>query len=132
MAGELRVKRLLLDTHVLVWWLADTERLKASVRRVIADPTNMAYVSAITGWEIAVNRAKGRMVAPDHLQALIVDRGFTHLPLTYEHAEQAAQLPGHHRDPFDRFLIAQAQSENLTIVTRDQQIPLYAVDTLAA
>ncbi len=126
------MKRLLLDTHVLLWWLADTKRLTNDVCRVIADPANRAYVSAITGWEIAVNRAKGRMVAPDHLQTLILDRGFLHLPLTYEHAERAARLPEYHKDPFDRFLIAQAQSENLTIVTRDQRIPLYAVDTLVA
>ena len=89
-------------------------------------------MSAITGWEITVKRAKGRMTAPDNLLSIIDDKGFTHLPLTFHHAEQAGRLPMHHRDPFDRFLIAQSQAEGLVLVTRDARIPLYGVRTIAA
>ena len=102
------MRRLLLDTHAFVWWLVDVSKLVEGARAAIADPRNEVFVSAITGWEITLKRAKGRMSAPDNLLSMIDDKGFTHLPLTFHHAEQAGNLPMHHRDPFDRFLIAQA------------------------
>ena len=126
------MRRLLLDTHIFVWCLAEVSKLAEGARAAIADPRNEVFVSAITGWEIAVKRAKGRMTAPDNLLSMIDDRGFTHLPLTFHHAEQAGRLPMHHRDPFDRFLIAQAQGEGLVLVTRDARIPLYGIRTMAA
>ncbi len=126
------MRRLLLDTHVFLWCLSNVPELAEAVRAQIADPRNDIFVSAITGWEIAVKRAKGRLTAPDNLGALVAERGFAHLPLTLHHAEQAGNLPLHHRDPFDRFLIAQAQAEGLVLVTRDVRIPLYGVRTLAA
>ena len=126
------MRRLLLDTHVLVWWLSDTEKLSPQSVLTVSDADNDVFVSAITGWEIAYKRAKQRIIAPENLDALIEERGFSHLPLTFHHAECAARLPWRHRDPFDRFLIAQAQAEGLTIVTRDQQIPLYGIHTLSA
>ena len=126
------MSRLLLDTHVLVWGLSDVGRLTQVARDAIVDPGNDVFVSAITGWEVAVKRAKGTMTAPDNLSALIDEKGFVHLPLTFHHAEQAGKLPMHHRDPFDRFLIAQAQAEGLTLVTRDHHIPRYDVATIAA
>lgn len=126
------MSRLLLDTHVLVWGLSDVGRLTQAARDAIVDPGNDVFVSAITGWEVAVKRAKGTMTAPDNLSALIDEKGFVHLPLTFHHAEQAGKLPMHHRDPFDRFLIAQAQAEGLILVTRDQHIPRYDVATMAA
>ncbi len=121
------MSRLLLDTHPLLWWLSDVEQLAEDARAAIADPHNDVFVSAITGWEIAVKQAKGRLVAPDNLSMLIEQKGFTHLPLTFQHAEQAGRLPLHHRDPFDRFLIAQAQAEGLILVTRDGLIRRYDV-----
>ena len=121
------MSRLLLDTHTFLWCLADVERLAEDTRATIADPHNDVFVSAITGWEIAVKRAKGRLVAPDNLSALVEERGFTHLPLTFHHAEQAGSLPMHHRDPFDRFLIAQARTEGLILATRDGHIRQYDV-----
>ncbi len=121
------MSRLLLDTHTFLWCLSDVERLAEDTRATIADPHNDVFVSAITGWEIAVKRAKGRLVAPDNLSALVEERGFTHLPLTFHHAEQAGRLPMHHRDPFDRFLIAQARIEGLLLVTRDGHIRQYDV-----
>ena len=126
------MQRLLLDTHAFVWWLSDVSRLSEAARAAIAEPRNDIFVSAITGWEIAVKRAKGRMTAPDNLYAMIEERGFTHLPLTFHHAEQAGNLPTHHRDPFDRLLVAQAQAEGLVLVTRDARIPRYGIRTLAA
>ncbi len=124
--------RLLLDTHALVWWLSDVSELAEDTRGHIANPHNDVFVSAITGWEIAAKRAKGKIAAPRNLAALVEERGFIHLPLTFHHAEQAGDLPMHHRDPFDRFLIAQAQAEGLVLVTRDARIPLYGVRTLVA
>ena len=121
------MSRLLLDTHTFLWCLSDVEQLAEDTRATIADPHNDVFVSAITGWEIAVKRAKGRLVAPDNLSVLVEERGFTHLPLTFHHAEQAGRLPMHHRDPFDRFLIAQARAEGLLLVTRDGHIRQYDV-----
>ena len=126
------MKRLLLDTHAFVWSVSDAACLRESVRAAIADPRNDIFVSAVTAWEIAVKRAKGHMRAPRNLARLVEDRGFTHLPLAFHHAERAAALPMHHRDPFDRFLIAQAQIERLTLVTRDRGIQQYEVDVLEA
>ena len=126
------MQRLLLDTHAFVWWVTDVSKLAEGARGAIADPRNEVFVSAITGWEVAVKRAKGRMTAPDNLSAMVDEKGFTHLPLTFHHAEQAGNLAMHHKDPFDRFLIAQAQAEGLVLVTRDARIPLYGVRTMAA
>ena len=124
--------RLLLDTHVLLWSLAEPSKLRNRSRNAIEDADNGVFVSAITAWEITVKRAKGRLIAPDNLSAIVEEKGFTHLPLTFHHAEQAGSLPMHHRDPFDRFLVAQAQAEGLVLVTRDARIPLYGIRTMAA
>lgn len=124
--------RLLLDTHALLWWLGDVPMLTGNARAAIADPGNDVFVSAVTGWEVAAKRARGRITAPDNLAAVIREEGFLDLPLTFHHAEHAGRLPMHHRDPIDRMLIAQAQAEGLIIVTRDRTIPLYGVETMAA
>lgn len=126
------MQRLLLDTHVFLWWLADAPDLAEAARRAIGDERNAVYVSAATGWEIAIKRAAGKLRAPENLDALVEEGGFTHLPITFFHGEQAGALPMHHRDPFDRMLVAQAQAEGLVIVTRDKHIPLYGIRTLAA
>lgn len=132
LGGELAAVMFLLDAHAFLWALSNVPELNESARTSIADPHNEVFVSAITGWEIAVKRAKDRIGAPDSLGTVIEDRGFTHLPLTFQHAEQAGNLPMHHRDPFDRFLVAQARIEGLVLVTRDAHIRLYDVPTLAA
>ena len=124
--------RLLLDTHALLWWLSDWEQITESTREAIADPDNEVFVSAVSGWEIAIKKAKGRLAAPSNLAAVLEEKGFTHLPLTFEQAESTAGLPNHHRDPFDRMLIIQAQAEGLVLVTRDARIPLYDVLTMSA
>jgi len=126
------VERLLLDTHAFLWCLSETGRLRTASRAAIEDPRNQIFVSAISAWEITVKRLKGKMEAPDDLAVLVDEKGFAHLPLTFHHAELAARLPRLHKDPFDRFLIAQAQAEGLTVVTRDAHFPLYGVRTVRA
>ncbi len=126
------MRRLLLDTHTFIWWLADDPRLGADAKGIIADSQNMVFVSAATGWEISIKKALGKLEAPDDLDALVEKEGFEHLPITFYHGEQAGALPGHHRDPFDRILIAQAQAEGLVIVTADRIIPEYGVKVVFA
>ncbi|MXX68187.1 MAG: type II toxin-antitoxin system VapC family toxin [Gemmatimonadales bacterium] len=124
--------RLLLDTHVFLWWVSDWDRIAEPTREAISDPGNEVFVSAVSGWEIGTKKAKGRLTAPDNLADVVEKKRFAHLPLTFKHAERAATLPPHHRDPFDRMLIAQAQAERLVLVTRDARIPLYDVSTTRA
>ncbi|MGB5450618.1 MAG: type II toxin-antitoxin system VapC family toxin [Sedimenticolaceae bacterium] len=126
------MQRLLLDTHAFLWWLADAPELGNSARKAIADERNEVFVSAATGWEVAIKRAAGKLQAPDNLDAMVEESGFSHLPVTFFHGEQAGALPMHHRDPFDRMLVAQAQAEGLVIVTRDLYIQRYGVRTLTA
>lgn len=121
--------RLLLDTHVLLWWLADRALSKAE-RSAIADPTNVVMVSAANAWEISIKRALGKLTAPDDLATQLEEGGFTALPISIDHALAAGALPRHHGDPFDRMLIAQAGVEALTIVTRDEYFSLYDVAVL--
>ena len=124
--------RLLLDTHVLLWSLDDSPRLSRRLREVLEDPENDVFVSAASGWEIAIKRALGKLDAPHDLEVGIREQSFTLLVITFQHAEQAGALPPHHGDPFDRLLIAQAQIEGLVLVTRDARIPLYGIRTMAA
>ena len=124
--------RLLLDTHAFLWWVSDWDVLADQARAAIADPRNDVFVSAVSGWEIAIKKAKGHLVAPPNLAAVVEEKQMAHLPLTFRHAERAAVLPMHHRDPFDRMLVAQAQAEDLILVTRDARIPLYDVSTMPA
>ena len=124
--------RLLLDTHVLLWTLSRQSPLGPRAREVITSPDNDVFVSAATVWEMAIKRALGKLTVPDNLTEAITETGFTELPVTFFHAEQAGSLPLLHRDPFDRMLIAQAQAEGLVIATVDSNIPRYPVRTLPA
>jgi PIN domain nuclease of toxin-antitoxin system len=123
--------RLLLDTHALLWWLAD-EELLASARAGIADPANSVAVSAASAWEISIKKALGKLVAPDDLEQQILTSGFDALPISITHALAAGQLPRHHDDPFDRMLIAQANVEQMTIITRDRRFGDYGVPVIPA
>jgi PIN domain nuclease of toxin-antitoxin system len=120
---------LLLDTHVLLWWLADHRELSKRVRADIAAAPRV-YVSAVSIWEIVVKQAVGKLQAPNELVATTLASGFEPLPVTLEHAERVAELPRHHADPFDRMLVAQALVERLTIVSRDERISAYEVSVL--
>ena len=124
--------RLLLDTHVLLWSLSEPRTLSGRTREALEDAVNEVFVSAVSGWEIAVKRALGKLEAPDDLEAGIMGHGFLPLNVTFAHAEHAGALPPHHGDPFDRMLVAQAQIEGLVLVTSDARISLYGVRTMAA
>ncbi|MDR2984056.1 MAG: type II toxin-antitoxin system VapC family toxin [Nocardiopsaceae bacterium] len=121
--------RLLLDTHALLWWLAD-EGLKDQARDAIADPNNQVMVSAVSAWEISIKKALGKLSAPDDLEGQVNRNGFTELSISIAHGVSAGQLPRHHDDPFDRMLIAQAFGESLTIVTHDKRFSDYNVALL--
>jgi len=126
------VKRLLLDTHVLLWWLSDDPQLGASSRQAIANPRNPVYISAASAWEISIKKSIGKLTAPDDMDAIVESEGFEKLPITVFHGDQAGSLRELHKDPFDRMLIAQAQSEGLVIVTNDQKIIQYKIRTMDA
>lgn len=126
------MRRLLLDTHALLWWLADDPRLGPLARELIADERNEAYVSAASAWEIAIKKASGKLEAPEDLDTIVDEEGFAKLPITFFHGERAGTLPELHRDPLARMLIAQAQAEGLDIVTADERIGSYAVRTVSA
>lgn len=122
--------RLLLDTHILLWWLADDPLLPRSAATAIADADTEVVVSAATAWEIALNKASGRLDAPDDLLGALAANEFDALPISAEHAVTAGALPLHHSDPFDRVLIAQAAAEDLTLVSVDRRFSDYDVDLL--
>lgn len=121
--------RLLLDTHVVLWWLADSAELSGEIKDLL-DTEPAVYVSAVSPWEIAIKQSLGKLTGPEDLAERVRDSQFTSLPITTGHGVRAGRLPQHHRDPFDRLLVAQAQIEGLTLVTRDQWIEQYDVRVL--
>ena len=123
---------LLLDTHALLWWLGDDPKLGPNARARIEEPANSVYVSAAAAWEIAVKRAAGKLEAPGDIEEWLADEGFIELSIQVIHAVAAAELPPHHKDPFDRVMIAQARVEGLTLVARDDEIEKYDVRLLNA
>lgn len=124
--------RLLLDTAVVLWTLADDAKLSREARAAIVAADNVVVVSAASAWEISIKRALGRLDAPEDLADALRAARLEPLDITLEHATAAGALPRHHDDPFDRMLVAQAQAEGLTIVTRDRAFARYEVKTLAA
>ncbi|MEX2459077.1 MAG: type II toxin-antitoxin system VapC family toxin [Actinomycetota bacterium] len=122
--------RLLLDTHVVLWALADHRSLSRGAKDAIADPENRVAVSAATAWEISIKRSLGRLGAPDDLEDVLEASGFETLPITVGHALAAGALPAHHRDPFDRMLVAQALDGSFTLMTHDQAFARYGVPVL--
>lgn len=120
---------LLLDTHTILWWLAGDE-LSDDAAEVIADADNLVVASAASIWEIEIKRRLGKLDAPDTLAEVVPEAGFEPLDITFEHASAAGRLPVHHRDPFDRMLVAQSQAEHLTIVSRDRAFERYDVPLL--
>ena len=122
---------LLLDTHVVLWWLADAPELPDEIKdRLDREPD--VRVSAATIWEIAIKQSLGKITAPADLPERVRDAGFRELPVTYTHAMAAGRLPMIHRDPFDRMLVAQARCEDLTLVTADPHCQQYDVTILQA
>jgi PIN domain nuclease of toxin-antitoxin system len=126
--------KLLLDTHAFLWWLAGDDALSATARTAIADEGNSIFISAASAWEIATKHRIGRL--PDvtaivaDLDQAVVDQGFIGLPISLRHGQVAGALPGPHRDPFDRMLIAQAILENLVLVSNEQPFDVYGAARL--
>ena len=119
--------KLLLDTHALLWWLADDARLGPKARDHVEDSGNTILVSQVSLWEIAIKVSLGRLAALPGLPVVLADAGVRRLGIEDEHLRRLESLPWHHRDPFDRLLIAQAQAEALTVLTADPAFGDYAV-----
>ena len=128
--------RVLLDTHVWLWMWGEPERLRAEARTIVEDPATELNVSAVSAWEIAAKHAAGRLRLPSSPEAWLTDprhrRDVTELPITFEHAIRASALPNHHRDPFDRMLVAQAQIESLVLLSADRKMAAYEVEAVRA
>ena len=126
------MRRLLLDSHVLLWALSDVSRLREDVQSLITDSSNYVAVSAVTVWELGIKAAQGKLSMPPGLDEAIRGSGFSELAITFAHAEEAAALPPIHADPFDRMLVAQSHLERLELVTRDRRLAEYGVRLVAA
>lgn len=122
--------RLLLDTHIFLWWNGRAHEILPPLRTAIAEPANEIYVSAASVWEIGIKRASGKLDFGGGIVAAIRGHGFQLLPITGEHAEHAGALPRHHSDPFDRMLVAQAEIERFVLGTQDPKIGAYGVTVL--
>jgi len=114
----------------LLWWLAADARLSPTARELIAGGTTPVLYSAASIWEIAIKRAGGKLIAPDDILDAVEADGFVELPIAARHAAIAGALPLHHRDPFDRMIIAQAQLEDLSVITADARIADYGVSVV--
>lgn len=121
---------LLIDTHVLLWWLDDSLELSEAGRTAISDPGNLIVLSAVVVWEIRINQALGKLEIPPSFFRVVQNQGFELLSITADHAYAVGDLPMHHRDPFDRMIIAQAQLEGLTVATRDTAFKKYDIPVL--
>ena len=125
---------LLLDTHAFLWWIADDEQLSVAAREAISDPDNEILVSAASAWEIAIKVGLGRLKLPAPAKRFVPRQlqrnGFVSLPIQLEHALAVEDLPKHHKDPFDRLLVAQSRVDKLTLVTNDPLIQRYNIQTL--
>ena len=124
--------RLLLDSHALLWALADPKRLHAKATAAITDPRSTVYFSAASAWELEIKTQRGKLSLPEGWLEAAEETGFVQLPVTAAEARESARLEWHHADPFDRMLVAQAQIHGLTLVTKDPLIRPYGVKTLAA
>ncbi len=109
----------LLDTQILLWWLGDDRRLARAVRSAIADPNRPVWLSVASVWEMEIKAKLGKLRVPENLEEQLVANGIAVLPIHFRHATALKSLPDLHRDPFDRMLVAQALTEDLTLVTAD-------------
>jgi PIN domain nuclease of toxin-antitoxin system len=119
--------RLLLDTHVLLWWLSDDPQLGLRARSQIAELEQEVLVSVVSLWEARIKQSLGKLELPATFRAAIAEQGFAELAVLGEHTDELLRLPNHHQDPFDRLLIAQARSSGITLVTGDENIARYDV-----
>ncbi len=128
--------RILLDTHCWLWLQTKPQRLSQQARTLLQDPGNQIFLSAVSSWEIAIKYALGKLPLPlppvEYVLSRMETSGTSPLPIQHSHALHAGSLPLHHADPFDRLLIAQAQLEELEILTVDRQFEAYQVNLLWA
>jgi PIN domain nuclease of toxin-antitoxin system len=124
----------LLDTHTFLWWIIESPKLSSRVCEIISDGNNDLFLSAASGWEIAIKTQLGRLQLPDDLERFISDQltanAIQSLPIQMGHALHVYTLPSHHRDPFDRMLVAQAQLEDLAILSADSRVAQYPVEVI--
>lgn len=123
---------LLIDTHVLLWWLNDDAKLTIDAREAIAAGENLVFVSAVSIWEIRIKQSLGKLEVPDDFADVLNSQSFNHLDITAAHAHAVGNLPMHHRDPFDRMLIAQAIAEKMSLVTSDVAFDRYQISLIKA
>ena len=123
---------LLLDTRVFLWWLDDPRKLSAAARQAVGNGRNTVFISAVVIWEIVIKKSLGKLKAPADLDRVIAANQFVPLPVTIAHVLALEKLAEHHRDPFDRLLIAQAFEEGLTFVTRDEHAARYRIPHILA
>jgi PIN domain nuclease of toxin-antitoxin system len=124
--------RLLLDTHTLLWTLAEPDRLSAQAVAAIAAEDSEVFVSVVSPWEMAIAKGRGRMNPPDDLKERLAENRFELMPVRLRHIRAIESMPHHHRDPFDRMLVAQAQVDGLTLVSVDRKLRQYPVSLLPA
>jgi PIN domain nuclease of toxin-antitoxin system len=124
--------RALLDTQILLWWLFDDPRLGKQLAGVISDEDNDIAVSPVSAFEIATKAMIGKLEVPDDLEEQLEASAFRELPMTFAHGLEVGRLPMHHRDPFDRLIVAQARCEELVLITADRLLSKYDVQTLPA
>jgi len=123
---------LLLDTHVLLWWLDDCPDLSKKAKDAISNGGNLVFISAVVIWEIRIKQSLGKLEIPSNFRNVLDSQPFEQLDITVEHAHAIGNLPAHHRDPFDRMLVAQTKVEHLTLVTRDIHLKKYKIPIIAA
>lgn len=124
--------RYLLDTNIFLWSLNDDHRLKDSIRKILEDPLHEIYVSVVNGWEISIKHRLGKLPLKTTLSECFRKSNFKVLDINLGHILQLDKLPLHHKDPFDRMLIAQAKTENLTLITSDEKIWKYKFSMIKA
>lgn len=126
--------KVLVDSHVLLWWLLNDPHLSTTAKTLIADSETEVIISAVTGYELTLKASAGRLTLPGNIEQFVPSRiateGFTSLPISVGHAARAGTLPLIHRDPFDRLLVAQAQMEGISILTADPAIGQYDVEVI--
>ena len=122
--------RLLLDSNTFLWWRAGSEKLTERAERMIGDTDNDTAVSVVTLWEIAIKRGIGKLRFLEDFEAVMTEEAFDLLPISYAHLRTLETVPMHHRDPFDRLLIAQALAEGIPIATGDRVFAAYGVQVI--
>lgn len=126
--------KLLLDTHVFLWWVSDAPELSEAARAAIANPNNTCYVSVASGWEMAIKSSLGKLKLKKPVERFLTEQmqhnGFLLLNIDLHHVAKVENLPFHHRDPFDRLIVSQAKAERMTLITADQALSVYGIRCL--